>query len=93
MKMPDQERGEWFVYMIEADDGALYTGITTDVERRFGEHCDSKRGARYFRGRRPVAVVYQESGHTRSSASQREAAIKKLKRQQKQQLVANSAEN
>ena len=93
MRMLDQERGDWSVYMIEADDGALYTGITTDVERRFGEHCDSKRGARYFRGRRPIAVVYQESGHTRSSASQREAAIKKLKRQQKQQLVANSADN
>lgn len=77
----------WFVYMIEADDGALYTGVTTDVARRFREHCDSKRGARYFRGRRPVAVVYQEAGHTRSSACQREAAIKKLKRDQKKRLM------
>lgn len=78
---------DWFVYMIEADDGAYYTGVTTDVERRFSEHCQGKRGARYFRGRKPVAVVYQESGHTRSSACQREAAIKKLKREHKQALV------
>jgi len=79
----------WFVYMIQADDGAYYTGVTTDVQRRFSEHRDSKKGARYFRGRKPVAVVYQESGHTRSSACQREAAIKKLKRDQKQRLVDN----
>lgn len=91
--MTDQaDENGWFVYMIEADDGALYTGVTTDVPRRFKEHCDSKRGARYFRGRRPIAVVYQESGHTRSSACQREAAIKKLKREQKQQLVERCRE-
>jgi len=77
----------WFVYMIQADDGAYYTGITTDVERRFKEHSGGGRGARYFRGRKPVAVVYKESGHTRSSACQREAAIKKLKREQKQVLI------
>jgi len=75
--------------MIQADDGAYYTGVTTDVQRRFSEHRDSKKGARYFRGRKPVAVVYQESGHTRSSAGQREAAIKKLKREQKQKLIDN----
>jgi len=79
----------WFVYMIQADDGAYYTGVTTDVERRFNEHSGGGRGARYFRGRKPVAVVYQESGHTRSSACQREAAIKKLKREQKQTLIDN----
>lgn len=79
----------WFVYMIQADDGAYYTGVTTDVERRFNEHSGGGRGARYFRGRKPVAVVYKESGHTRSSACQREAAIKKLKREQKQVLIDN----
>jgi len=82
----------WFVYMIQADDGAYYTGVTTDVERRFKEHCDGGRGARYFRGRTPLAVVYRESGHTRSSACQREAAIKKLKREQKQLLIDNGGE-
>jgi len=77
----------WFVYIIQGNDGAYYTGVTTNVERRFKEHCEGKRGARYFRGRKPVSVVYQEPDHTRSSACQREAAIKKLPRVQKQILI------
>ena len=77
----------WFVYMIRSDDGSLYTGVTTDVERRFKEHSGSPRGARFFNGRKPVEVVYTESGHTRSSACQREAEIKKLSRPQKIALV------
>jgi len=77
----------WFVYIIEGSDGSYYTGVTTDVSRRFKEHSEGVKGARYFRGRKPVGVVYQESGHSRSSACQREAAIKKLKREQKQLLV------
>lgn len=75
--------------MIQADDGAYYTGVTTDVNRRFREHSEGKRGARYFRGRKPLGVVYRESGHTRSSACQREAEIKKLRREQKQRLIDN----
>ena len=79
---------DWMVYIIEADDASLYTGITTDVERRFSEHLRHKSGgARYFNGRRPKRVVYAESGHTRSSASRREAEIKKLSRAGKQALV------
>ncbi|MEM9301287.1 MAG: GIY-YIG nuclease family protein [Pseudomonadota bacterium] len=77
----------WTVYIIEADDGSLYTGVTTDVERRFAEHRDGPRGARYFRGRRPRAVVYTESGHDRSSAARREAAIKRLGRDAKLALI------
>jgi len=77
----------WFVYIIHASDDSYYTGVTTDVQRRFKEHCESVKGARYFRGRKPLAVVYQESDHSRSSACQREAAIKKLKREQKQLLI------
>lgn len=78
----------WFVYIVRSDDGSLYTGVTTDVERRFSEHASGSRGARYFNGRAPVEVVYTESGHTRSSACSREAQIKKLSRQQKMALVA-----
>lgn len=87
--------GEWFVYIIECSDGSLYTGIATDIERRFSEHRGmqqaggAKRGAKYFLGRRPLAVVYREGGHNRSSASVREAAIKKLTATQKQQLLAD----
>ena len=78
---------EWFVYLIRATDNSLYTGITTDVERRFGEHLSGRAGAKYFRGRSPAAVVFVEGGHDRSSASIREAQIKKLSRRQKLDLV------
>jgi len=78
---------EWSVYIIRCDDESLYTGITTDVDRRFREHMAHPRGAKYFSGRKPLAVVYLESGHTRSSASRREVAIKKLSRDEKLELV------
>jgi putative endonuclease len=78
----------WQVYVIRCSDGTLYTGISTDVERRCRQH-QSLRGARYFRGRAPVALVYLESGHDRGSASRREAAIKKLRRTDKLSLIAS----
>jgi predicted GIY-YIG superfamily endonuclease len=73
--------------MIEVDDGTLYTGVTTDVSRRFREHGQRPRGARYFAGRSPVAVVYTEAQPDRGEALRREAAIKKLKRPQKLKLL------
>jgi putative endonuclease len=65
----------------------LYTGVTTDVERRFREHLEHPRGAKYFKGRKPREVVFTESGHSRSSACQREAAIKKFSRDEKLCLI------
>jgi putative endonuclease len=65
----------WKLYIIEASDSSLYTGITTDI-------------AKYFNGRRPLGVVYHEDGHSRSSASRREAEIKKLSRREKRALIA-----
>jgi putative endonuclease len=80
---PDLQSGaEWYVYIISCSDGSLYTGITTDVERRFRQHASGK-GARYFRGRQPLEIVYRESSHSRSSASQREARIKSMSRGEK----------
>jgi len=81
----------WFVYIILCSDESLYTGITTDIERRFQQHL-SQQGAKYFRGRDPVKVIYQESGHTRSSASIKEAQIKALSRKDKL-LLLNSELN
>ena len=77
----------WSLYIIEASDASYYTGITTDVDRRFNQHL-SGAGAKFFNGRQPVAVVYQEDGHDRSSASRREAEIKKLSRREKVALIA-----
>ena len=86
--MNDRNVKHWCVYIIRADDDSLYTGITTDIERRFSEHCGQATGAKYFNGRKPLDVVYREDGHTRSSAGQREFEIKKLSRQKKKQLIA-----
>ena len=80
----------WFVYVIRASDESLYTGITTDVKRRFREHCGATKGARYFRGREPLEVVYTERQPDRSSASQRETQIKKLSRKNKLKLIRQS---
>lgn len=85
------EPGQWYVYIIEADDGSWYTGVTTDIQRRFKEHTTGAKGARYFRGRQPKTVIFTEGEHTRASACQREAQIKKLNRAQKQIVVATQA--
>ena len=78
---------DWTVYIIRCDDGSLYTGVSTDVERRFVEHRERPRGAKFFLGRKPVEVVYRETGHSRSAACRREAAIKKLSRNGKLRLI------
>ena len=67
----------WVVYIILCSDNSLYTGITTDLARRLHQHATG-RGAKYFRGRRPEKVLYLETGHSRSSASRKEAEIKSL---------------
>jgi len=80
----------WHVYMILCSDDTLYTGISTDVERRFLEH-KNLRGAKYFRGRQPVKIVYLESAHSRSSASKTEAKIKNFTRKKKLLLLESTA--
>ena len=92
----NSEVGGWFVYIIETGQSKLYTGITTDVERRFAEHTAAfegspknvaKRGAKYFRANQPKAVVYRQAFANRSEASKREAEIKKMTKLQKLKLV------
>jgi len=83
---------QWFVYMIQTKCDKLYTGITTDIERRFNEHfqCfkgESNKGAKYFRGRRPMLIVYRELCENRSAASIREYQIKKMSALQKRALI------
>ena len=77
----------YFVYILECNNGTLYTGITTDIKRRVDEHNNSKKGARYTKLRRPVKLVYSEISEDRSSASKREYEIKKLKRSEKLELI------
>lgn len=82
----------WWVYMLRCADGSLYTGITTDVDRRLAEHNgDGAAGARYTRSRRPVELVYAEAAASRAEAARREAAIKRLERARKLALCARGA--
>ncbi len=76
----------WYVYIIETEDHYYYTGISTDVERRFKQHLNG-RGAKFFSSRKPLRVVYSEGGHTRSSATIREIEIKRLSHNQKEKTV------
>lgn len=78
----------WWVYIIRTRDAQLYTGITTDIQRRWQEHISGKGGARYFRGHIPQALCFLEQHADRSSASKREAAIKKLAKKDKESLVS-----
>jgi len=80
----------WFVYMLYCDDGSLYTGITTDLQRRVSEHNEAKSGARYTKARRPVSLAWFEQCDSRSAASIREAEIKKLDRKQKALLITTA---
>lgn len=78
----------WTVYILRCADDTLYTGVTTDLERRLQEHnAGGRLGARYTRSRRPVALLHQESAASRAQACQREAAIKKLSRDAKLALT------
>jgi len=81
----------WQLYIILCSDNSFYTGITTDMERRFRQHGEGK-GAKYFRGRQPVKVVLLEKGHTRSSAGTREAKVKALSHTAKMQLIEEWAQ-
>jgi len=77
----------YFVYILKCSDDTLYTGITTDVDRRVDEHNNSDKGAKYTKIRRPVTLMYTEEVEDRSSASKREYAIKKLTRNEKKGLI------
>jgi len=84
--MPDSGH---HVYVLECADGSLYTGYTTDVERRVAEH-DAGQGAKYTRGRTPVELVHVERFGSKSAAMQREYEIKQLSRGEKERLVGGA---
>lgn len=76
----------YYVYMVRCADGTLYTGCTTDPERRIRVH-NQGRGAKYTRSRLPVTLVYSEPAENRSAALRRERAIKALTRAEKLALI------
>ena len=78
----------WYLYILRCGDGSLYTGITTDVERRLEAHRSGK-GAKYTRGRGPLEMVYREECPDHSAALKREIEIKKLTREEKERFLAS----
>jgi len=76
----------WLVYVLRCGDGSLYTGITNDPERRLTAHGNGV-ASRYTRSRLPVEMIYREEAADRSTALQREAAIKKMSRNEKLRLI------
>ena len=79
----------WYLYILRCGDGTLYTGITTDVEKRLEAHRAGK-GAKYTRGRSPLEVVYREECATHSDALKRELEIKRLTRAEKEEMIEKS---
>ena len=79
----------WKLYILRCKDGTLYCGITTDVSARLEAHRTGK-GAKYTRGRAPLELVYTEECADHSAALKRELAVKRLTRQQKEELINNA---
>ena len=86
MKKEHQKEEKNYVYIVQCKDGSLYTGWTTDVEKRVTAH-NAGTGAKYTKARRPVELVYYEALESKSEALKREAAIKKLTRAEKLELI------
>lgn len=82
----------WYIYILQCADNTLYTGVATDVSARLATHNAGK-GAKYTRGRLPAVLRYQESAANRSTALQREHAIKKMRAADKRLLIAHQAQS
>jgi len=80
------ENPEWSIYMVRCRDGSLYTGIATDIERRFAEH-QAGTGAKYLRGRAPLKLVFKKGIGSRSLALKIERMIKRLPKDKKERVV------
>lgn len=87
--------GVWYLYLIETEKRQIYTGITTDVQRRFKEHLGvfektCTKGAKFFRANRPLRVIHQEAFVSRSDASKREYEVKRMDARSKRLLIRES---
>lgn len=85
-----QQQMKFFVYILRCSDGSLYTGFTTNLEKRLVEHNTSNKGSKYTRSRRPVMLVYNEKVNDLSGALKREAEIKSWTRKQKQDFLKSA---
>ena len=79
---------DWYLYIIRCRDSSLYTGIATDVDRRFAEHqSGGGDGAKYLRGRGPLVLVFQRKLGSRSLALKVESKVKRMSKAKKEALL------
>lgn len=76
----------WSIYLVRCRDGSLYTGITTDVERRFTAHCNGT-GAKYLRGKGPLTLEFSCEIGARGDALRLEHLVKRLDKEQKEAII------
>ena len=80
---------DWYLYLIRCQDGSLYTGISTDVARRFAQHQRARSaGSKYLKGRGPLTLVFKERLGTKSLALKVERRVKKMPKARKARLIA-----
>ena len=90
---PIKSASLWYLYVVRCANGHLYTGVTTDVARRFSEHQSGGiKSAKYLRGKGPLTLMYQEQVGCQGDALRREIAVKKLSRSQKLALIDSGCE-
>ena len=89
---PDEPGTSWIVYILQCNDGTLYTGITNDLPRRLEQH-NAGTASRYTRSRLPVELVYHELQESQSHALKRELAVKALSRQEKESLIKSTEQS
>jgi putative endonuclease len=86
--MKNNIHSQWFVYIVQCNDDTFYTGLTYNIDSRIKTH-NSGKGAIYTHGRGPVKLIHSEKFSTHREAAQRECTIKKLTRQQKEEMIKN----
>lgn len=83
---------EWYLYLVRCRDDSLYTGIATDVARRFAEHCSNgKKRSKYLRSRMPITLVFQARIGSRNLALKVEKWIKMLPKDKKEKLITSAS--
>jgi putative endonuclease len=82
---------DWYLYLIRCRDGTLYTGISTDVDRRFNQHQSAgNAGSKYLKGKGPLSLVFQEKLGSRSLALKVERRVKSMSKARKEKLIDGS---
>lgn len=84
---------DWYLYLVRCYDGSLYTGISTDIARRFAQHQgEGSAGSKYLKGRSPLTLVFKKKLGSKSLASKVERKVKKLSKVRKEKLIRTKKE-